>query len=67
VDTRPVDGAVYRIDLGGAVIEVGAPCGSGGGLGGACIAIPPAIADLVSTLQALVADQKLLPDCDQLP
>jgi hypothetical protein len=67
VDQRPTDGAVYRIELGGAVIEVGGPCGSGGGLPGSCTAIPPAVADLVSRLQALVDAQKVIPNCDQLP
>jgi hypothetical protein len=64
-DERPTDGPAFRIEVGGAAIEVGGPCGSGGG--SACTEIPPAVADLVSKLQALVDAQKALPNCDQLP
>jgi hypothetical protein len=67
VDSRPVDGQVYRIELGNTAIEVGGPCGSGGGLGGACTEIPRGVADLVSLLEDLVTQQRTLPDCDRLP
>ena len=67
VDSRPSDGQVYRIERGDAAIEVGGPCGSGGGLGGPCTEIPQGVADLVDVLQDLEQQQRALPDCDQLP
>jgi len=66
-DSRPVDGSVYSLELGGATVEVGGECGGGGGLGGTCTEIPSALGALVSLLQALVTQQMALPDCDQLP
>lgn len=65
-DSRPVDGSVYSIELGGKTIEVGGECGGGGGLGGPCVEIPPELSELVTALQALVEQQMALPDCDQL-
>jgi hypothetical protein len=47
-DTRPVDGQVLRIDIGGAMIEVGEPCQSA-----ACKPIPESIATLGAALRAL--------------
>ncbi|MET0595060.1 MAG: hypothetical protein ABW133_20340 [Polyangiaceae bacterium] len=47
-DTRPADGQVLRIDIGGAVIEVGEPCRSS-----ACKPIPDSIVTLSEALRAL--------------
>jgi hypothetical protein len=47
-DTRPAGGQVLRIDIGGALIEVGEPCQSS-----ACKPIPDGIATLGGALRAL--------------
>jgi hypothetical protein len=48
-DTRPVDGAIFRITIGAAVIEIGAPCNGGAG----CKEIPQTVAALGIRLRAL--------------
>jgi hypothetical protein len=47
-DTRPADGQVLRLDIGGAVIDVGEPCRSS-----ACKPIPDSIATLGAALRAI--------------
>jgi hypothetical protein len=54
VDSRPVDGSVFRITIGSDYIDVGSPCG-GGGAG--CIAIPAVVQQLVDDLKAVDAQE----------
>ncbi len=61
-DTRPADGQIFRIELGGDVIEVGSQCMGGGG----CLPIPTGVQLLQGMLQNLIAQQRALPDCDGL-
>jgi hypothetical protein len=48
-DPRPVDGTVLRVEVGGAVVDVGGPCSGGAG----CKAIPPGVAALAELFSAL--------------
>lgn len=61
-DSRPVDGTVFRIEVGGAVIEVGDACTDP-----TCTAIPAGVEALRGVLQQLAEQQRALPDCDALP
>jgi hypothetical protein len=61
-DSRPVDGTVFRIDIGGATIDVGDDCAGSSG----CTAIPAGVAALRIALQALTDQQRPLPTCDAL-
>ena len=54
VDSRPVDGAVFRITVGNDYVDVGSPCGSGAS---SCVAIPPAVQKLADLLMALDAQE----------
>lgn len=60
-DSRPVDGTVFRMQLGKAVIDVGGDCSGGVGV---CKDIPPGIGALRTLLLALAEQQMKLPDCD---
>lgn len=51
-DTRPVDGAVFRIQIGDALIEVGTRCAST-----ACKPVPPGVDILVSLLQTITKQE----------
>jgi hypothetical protein len=51
-DTRPVDGAVLRIQIQSAVIEVGTPCRAAG-----CKPIPAGVDALATLLQALTKQE----------
>jgi hypothetical protein len=64
VDSRPVDGAVFRITRKGKSIDVGSPCGSGSGSG--CVPIPPGVSALASVLQALDTQELAKSACDAL-
>lgn len=61
-DSRPVDGTVFRIEAGGAVVEVGSACS-----GPSCNAIPAGVEALRGVLQQLAEQQRALPDCDAIP
>lgn len=61
-DSRPVDGTVFRIEVGGAVIEIGDACADPG-----CTPIPAGVAALRTLLQELAEQQRALPDCDAIP
>ncbi len=52
-DTRPVDGVVFRITVGGAVIEIGLPCNGTSG----CREIPQTVDALGIRLRALTAQE----------
>ena len=52
-DTRPVDGAVFRIAVGAAVVEIGAPCEGAAG----CREIPQTVAALGIRLRALTSQE----------
>jgi hypothetical protein len=58
-DTRPVDGTVLRIVIGGAVVEMGSPCAGGVG----CKAIPPGVATLAEVLSMLDNQELGKPPC----
>jgi len=58
-DTRPVDGTVTRIDIDGAIIDVGQQCTGGAG----CIDIPAGVTDLTELLQNVVGQQHNISDC----
>jgi hypothetical protein len=62
-DTRPFDGTVFQIEVAADVIEVGSDCA--GQLG--CVPVPAGVQALRTALEALTAQQRMLPDCDQLP
>jgi hypothetical protein len=54
VDSRPVDGTVFRITIGSDYVDVGGPCA---GAGTGCIAIPAVVQTLVNNLKALDAQE----------
>lgn len=54
VDSRPVDGSVFRVTVGNDYVDVGGPCG---GSGTGCIAIPPVVQQLVDALKAVDAQE----------
>lgn len=54
VDSRPVDGQVFRISVGMDFLDVGSPCSAGSS---GCVAIPAAVAALVDALRALDAQE----------
>ena len=58
-DTRPVDGSVFRITVGGAVIEIGEPCN---GIAG-CKEIPQTVAALGIRLRALTNQELARGSC----
>jgi hypothetical protein len=60
-DTRPADGQMLRIDIDGAVIEVGEPCHSS-----ACKPIPDVIATLGAALRALSKQELAQGSCSEL-
>jgi hypothetical protein len=60
-DTRPADGQVLRIDIDGAVIEVGEPCQSS-----ACKPIPDGIATLGAALRALSKQELARGSCGEV-
>ena len=55
VDTRPADGAVFHVELGGRALDVGDACPSPDA--GSCAPIPAGVSALVALLQALDAQQ----------
>lgn len=60
IDSRPVDGTVKRIEIDGAIIDVGGPCAGGAG----CVAIPRGVSELATMLQSLVGQQHdVAPTC----
>jgi hypothetical protein len=59
VDTRPVDGQALSMQIGGAIVEVGEPCGLA-----PCKAIPPGIGALANLLQALTKQELARPPCN---
>lgn len=58
-DTRPVDGQVFVIEVGGVEIQVGAACAGSVG----CASIPPGVAALRDVLSDLAAEQRAAPAC----
>jgi hypothetical protein len=52
-DTRPVDGVVFRIQIGSAVVEVGLPCNGST----ACTPIPPGVDMLAALLRQLTTQE----------
>ncbi|XXX78328.1 hypothetical protein WMF30_06115 [Sorangium sp. So ce134] len=52
-DTRPVDGAVFRIQVGDAVVDVGDECGEAPD----CVPVPDGVAALVDALRTLTKEQ----------
>ena len=59
VDTRPVDGQVFRIEIGSdSVIDVGSPCQSAG-----CDPIPAGVSALADLLRAIDSEQLGLDPC----
>ncbi|HEY6560818.1 MAG TPA: hypothetical protein VI072_26255 [Polyangiaceae bacterium] len=50
-DMRPVDGTVFRIDVGGRIIDIGTACSSAGG----CRAIPAGVEALRRALESIDA------------
>ena len=54
VDSRPVDGTVFRIQVGSSAIDVGLPCPASGG--GGCDPIPTGVSALADLLHALSPD-----------
>jgi hypothetical protein len=60
VDSRPVDGVLLRIEIDGAIIDVGQPCASSP----TCSATPAGVTALADALDALFAQQhRVPPDC----
>jgi hypothetical protein len=59
IDTRPSDGSVFRIEVGGAIIDVGSPCTATGG----CTPIPGGVSMLVDELRAIDAQELLAEPC----
>ncbi len=49
-DSRPVDGSVFHVDVGGKAFDVGGECGTAGG---SCVAIPPGVSALVLRLRGV--------------
>jgi hypothetical protein len=62
-DSRPVDGVVFRIEIGKGVIDLGGECNGSAG----CKAIPAGLKALQDTLLALTEQQMQLPNCDEVP
>jgi hypothetical protein len=58
-DTRPVDGAVFRLTVGAAVIEIGAPCNGAAD----CKEIPQTVAALGIRLRALTGQELARGSC----
>jgi hypothetical protein len=63
-DSRPVDGSVFRIEIGKAIIDLGDDCASGAS---GCKMIPAGLSRLRMTLNALTDQQMMLPNCDSVP
>ncbi|WP_437530963.1 hypothetical protein WME79_00730 [Sorangium sp. So ce726] len=59
VDTREVDGILFRIQVDGAVVDVGDECGEWP----ACVPIPAGVAALVDMLQTLTQEQLARQTC----
>jgi hypothetical protein len=57
-DTRPVDGQVLKIEMNGAIIEVGQPCQSA-----LCTPIPPGVDALGNILRSLTTQELARPSC----
>jgi hypothetical protein len=53
IDARPVDGTLTRIEIDGAILDVGEPCDGADD----CTEIPPGVRALATTLQNLVGQQ----------
>jgi hypothetical protein len=60
VDTRPVDGSVFEITLGGKSIDIGSDCAAGAK---GCVPIPPGVSTLERVLQALDSQELAKPAC----
>ncbi len=60
-DPRAFDGSVFRVELGGKVIEVGYDCGGTAG----CKPAPPGVKSLVALLKALDTAQLALSPCKE--
>jgi hypothetical protein len=63
LDTRSVDGQVFQLRVGEALVEVGMECGSGGG---ACQDIPTGVASVAELLQQLTDEQLALAPCSEV-
>lgn len=61
VDARPVDGTVFRIEIGKAAIELGSPCSAA-----SCRQIPAGLAALRALLNDLTTQQLGLDGCEEL-
>jgi hypothetical protein len=61
VDSRPVDGTVFRIEIADAVIELGRPCS-----GSPCRQIPAGLTALRAVLEELTEQQLALDGCEEL-
>ena len=62
VDSRPVDGTVFRITRNGKSIDVGGACGSSPAP--ACVPIPPGVDALASALRSLDTQELAKPACN---
>ena len=62
VDSRPVDGAVFRITVSGKSIDVGSDCAPGTR---GCVPIPPGVKALENVLQAVDTQELAKPVCTQ--
>ena len=58
-DTRPLDGAVFRMQIGSAMVEVGLPCAGTTG----CTPIPPGVDTLATLLRDLTTQELARPPC----
>ncbi|WP_159397047.1 hypothetical protein [Sorangium cellulosum] len=52
-DARPVDGSLFRIRVGDAVVDVGYPCAGATG----CVPVPDGVAALADVLRTLTREQ----------
>jgi hypothetical protein len=62
-DSRPVDGSVFRVEIGGATIDIGDECSAEPG----CTPIPAGVAAVRQVLEALAMQQRALGSCARLP
>ncbi len=62
VDSRPVDGTVFRIVRNGKAIEIGDACSSTSAP--PCVPVPPGVSALEGTLKALDQQELAKPSCD---